>query len=59
MSFVWITELWPFSTYIFEALINGSVFLRLKDETSAYFSRGSILFMYANNVTIPLYVLSI
>ncbi|KAH9022164.1 pleiotropic drug resistance ABC transporter [Lactarius pseudohatsudake] len=32
------------STFIVQALINGSVFFRLKDETSQYFSRGGILF---------------
>ncbi|KAH9077823.1 ABC-2 type transporter-domain-containing protein [Lactarius deliciosus] len=31
-------------TFIVQALINGSVFFRLKDETSEYFSRGGILF---------------
>ncbi|KAI9448645.1 ABC-2 type transporter-domain-containing protein [Russula earlei] len=38
------TELVILVTYIVQALINGSVFYRLKDETSAYFSRGGVLF---------------
>jgi ATP-binding cassette subfamily G (WHITE) protein 2 (SNQ2) len=36
----------PHRTFIIQALINGSIFFRLKDETSAYFSRGGILFLY-------------
>jgi ATP-binding cassette subfamily G (WHITE) protein 2 (SNQ2) len=37
----------PHRTFVIQALINGSVFFRLKDETSAYFSRGGVLFLYA------------
>ncbi|KAI0265431.1 ABC-2 type transporter-domain-containing protein [Gloeopeniophorella convolvens] len=39
-----VTELVVLITFIVQALINGSVFFRLKDETSEYFSRGGILF---------------
>ncbi|KAF8272208.1 ABC-2 type transporter-domain-containing protein [Lactarius quietus] len=38
------TQLIVLITFIIQALINGSVFFRLKDETSQYFSRGGILF---------------
>ncbi|KAH8987621.1 ABC-2 type transporter-domain-containing protein [Lactarius akahatsu] len=38
------TQLIIFITYILQALVNGSIFLRLKDETSQYFSRAGILF---------------
>ncbi|KAI9464144.1 ABC-2 type transporter-domain-containing protein [Lactarius psammicola] len=38
------TELIILITFVVQALINGSVFFRLKDETSDYFSRGGILF---------------
>lgn len=35
------------SSYIFQAIIIGTVFLNLKESTSAYFSRGSALFLCA------------
>ncbi|KAH9171890.1 ABC-2 type transporter-domain-containing protein [Lactarius sanguifluus] len=38
------TQLIVLITFIVQALINGSVFFRLKDETSQYFSRGGVLF---------------
>lgn len=38
------TQLIVLITFIVQALINGSVFFRLKDETSQYFSRGGIIF---------------
>ncbi|KAN0136953.1 ABC-2 type transporter domain containing protein [Lactarius tabidus] len=38
------TQLIVLMTFVIQALINGSVFFRLKDETSAYFSRGGVLF---------------
>ncbi|KAI0298342.1 ABC-2 type transporter-domain-containing protein [Multifurca ochricompacta] len=38
------TELIVLITFIVQALINGSVFFRLKHDTSDYFSRGGILF---------------
>ena len=31
-----------------QAIINGTVFFRLKDETSEYFSRGGVLFLYVD-----------
>ncbi|KAH9995929.1 ABC-2 type transporter-domain-containing protein [Russula compacta] len=39
-----VTEFIILMTFIVQALINGSVFFRLKDETADYFSRGGILF---------------
>ncbi|KAI9428628.1 pleiotropic drug resistance ABC transporter [Lactarius indigo] len=38
------TQLIILITYIVQALVNGSIFFRLKDETSQYFSRGGVLF---------------
>jgi ATP-binding cassette subfamily G (WHITE) protein 2 (SNQ2) len=40
------TQLIVLMTFIVQALINGSVFFRLKDQTSEYFSRGGVLFLY-------------
>lgn len=34
------------SSFIFQSLIIGTVFLRIPDSTSAYFSRGGALFLY-------------
>ncbi|KAI0265441.1 ABC-2 type transporter-domain-containing protein [Gloeopeniophorella convolvens] len=38
------TEIIILITFIVQALLNGSLFYNLKDETSEYFSRGGILF---------------
>ncbi|KAF8497411.1 ABC-2 type transporter-domain-containing protein [Russula emetica] len=38
------TELTVVITFITQAIINGTVFYRMKDETSEYFSRGGIIF---------------
>ncbi|KAI9464145.1 P-loop containing nucleoside triphosphate hydrolase protein [Lactarius psammicola] len=40
------TQLIVLITFIVQALVSGSVFFRLKDGTSQYFSRGSIIFLY-------------
>jgi hypothetical protein len=34
------------SSFVFQSLIIGTVFLRVPDATSAYFSRGGALFLY-------------
>jgi ATP-binding cassette subfamily G (WHITE) protein 2 (SNQ2) len=36
------------STFITQAIINGTVFYKLKDETSEYFSRGGVIFLYVD-----------
>ncbi|KAN0135951.1 hypothetical protein V8E53_006403, partial [Lactarius tabidus] len=51
------TQLIILITFIIQALINGSIFFRLKDETSAYFSRGGILFLYVI-ISFPYFILS-
>jgi ATP-binding cassette subfamily G (WHITE) protein 2 (SNQ2) len=38
------TELVVVITFITQAIINGTVFYKLKDETSEYFSRGGVIF---------------
>ena len=35
-----------FRSFIFQGIILGTVFLRSADATSAYFSRGGVLFLY-------------
>jgi len=35
----------PLSSFIFQALIMGSVFLNMDANTAAFFSRGGILFL--------------
>ena len=34
-----------FSSYVFQGIIMGTVFLRMPEATSAYFSRGGVLFL--------------
>lgn len=35
-----------YSSFVFQALIVGSVFLNSPEATSAYFSRGGVLFLF-------------
>ncbi|KAH9172856.1 hypothetical protein EDB89DRAFT_2163490, partial [Lactarius sanguifluus] len=49
------TQLIDLITFIVQALINGSVFFRLKNETSQYFSHGCILLHF---IAIPAFALT-
>ncbi|KIJ14869.1 hypothetical protein PAXINDRAFT_169539 [Paxillus involutus ATCC 200175] len=40
----WVTQVVHLGTQIFQAIIMGTVFLQVQDTTSAYFSRGGVLF---------------
>ncbi|KAI0035475.1 ABC-2 type transporter-domain-containing protein [Vararia minispora EC-137] len=39
-----VTEAIQVATFVLQAIINGTVFYRISDATSAYFSRGGVLF---------------
>ena len=41
----WITQLVVLISYVFMAIIMGTLFLRVEDSTAAYFSRGGVLFL--------------
>lgn len=41
----WSTQLAFLLSYVFQAIIIGTLFLKVADATSAYFSRGGVLFL--------------
>jgi hypothetical protein len=41
-------------TFVFQAIILGTTFLKLPESTSAYYSRGGILFLYALMCSLPI-----
>lgn len=41
------------SSFIVQAVIIGTVFLRMEENTAAYFSRGGVLFLYVFNYLFP------
>ena len=41
----WLAQVVQLVAYIFQAIIMGTVFLRVENSTSAYFSRGGVLFL--------------
>ena len=49
----WLTQVITVFSYIFQAIIMGTLFLDFPNATSAYFSRGGVLFLYV--FTSPIY----
>ena len=41
----WNSQLAFLLSYIFQGIIMGTLFLKIPDATSAYFSRGGVLFL--------------
>lgn len=41
----WLAQVIQLAAYVFQAIIMGTVFLKVQDSTAAYFSRGGVLFL--------------
>ena len=41
-----LTYMWTYRSFIILALIVGTIYLRLKPNTSTFFSRASVIFLY-------------
>jgi ATP-binding cassette, subfamily G (WHITE), member 2, SNQ2 len=48
----------PYSSFVFQALIMGSLFLNVQDATAGYYSRGGILFLYVLKILVPFVLLT-
>lgn len=49
----WMAQVITIFSYVFQAIIMGTLFLDVPNATSAYFSRGGVLFLYVTNLLLP------